>query len=159
LQKEGIPFKFVFVGAASKTEPELYRECVEFCDKNNLSNQVIFLGAKSNVPQILNELDAFIYSTVHDTFGIALIEAISSGIPVFVNDWGVMKEVTNNGEWATLYSSTNETDLLNEFMNFYANQEKYKQSAKLNAVHVQERYNIEKYLKGLEKSYTDLLNN
>jgi len=42
-------------------------------------------------------MDGFVYSTAHDTFGIAVIEAIAAGIPVVVNDWPVMTEVCNLG--------------------------------------------------------------
>nr|WP_246439891.1 glycosyltransferase family 4 protein [Rhabdobacter roseus] len=159
LKAQGIPFKFLFVGAPSQVEPELYEQCVAYCEAHGLSEQVLFLGSRSNVPEILPQLDAFIYSSVHDTFGIALIEAIASGIPVFVNDWGVMREVTNEGAWATLYVSKDTADLLAKFLDFYAHQDIYRERSKRHARQVRDRYNIEKYLTKLRHIYGQLLTN
>ena len=90
------PFDFYFVGYRDKNDPERYDQCVRYCDENGLKN-VHFLGSRNDVPAILRTIDGFVYSTEHDTFGIAVIEAVASGLPVVVNDWSVMKEVCNLG--------------------------------------------------------------
>lgn len=158
LQRDRIPFHFVFVGGASAAEPELYQRCVDFCHAHELDGQVTFLGSRSDVPAILPQLDVFIYSTVHDTFGIAVIEAVAAGIPVFVNDWEVMREVTNNGTWATLYASRDESDLLKKFLDFYRYQADYRNKARQHAIEVRTRYGIETHLETLREVYTTLLN-
>ena len=105
LDKHEIDFHFVFVGKRIETTPDLYNECFNFCQKNGLSTKVSFLGSRNDVPAILHQLDAFMYATNHDTFGIAVVEAMAVGVPVFVNDWKVMAEITDNGKYATLYKS------------------------------------------------------
>lgn len=157
LKLENIPFHFIFVGAASKAEPYLYEQCVEYCQLHGLTHNVSFLGSRSDVPTLLPQLDAFIYSTAHDTFGIAVVEAIAAGIPVFVNDWEVMREITNGGAWATMYQSRNEQDLLQKFLDFYHNREKYAAEAAENALAVRQRYSIETHLTNLKIIYTELL--
>lgn len=63
-------------------------------------DKVHFMGPRSDVPELLASWDAFLYSTDHDTFGIAVVEAIAAGLPTFVNDWEVMKlQITAN--WRT----------------------------------------------------------
>ena len=157
LQKEGVAFHFVFVGGAMGFAPELYQQCVDYCQAHGLADRVSFLGQRSDVPAILPQLDAFVYSTVHDTFGIAVVEAIAAGIPVFVNDWGVMQEVTDGGNWATLYRSKDENDLLQRFLNFCQNREDYSKKAHQNARAVRERYGIKHYLDRLKAIYRSLL--
>ena len=157
LQKEPIPFHFVFVGGALPSEPQLYRACSDYCVEHGLANQVSFLGSRSDVPAILPQLDAFVYSTVHDTFGIAVVEAIANGIPVFVNDWEVMQEVTDNGKWATIYRTKDENDLLEKFLKFIPKRAHYSKSAIQNALEVKERYGIEPYLDALKATYQTLL--
>lgn len=90
------PFDFYFVGYRDKNDPERYDQCVRYCEENGQKN-VHFLGSRNDVPAILRTIDGFVYSTEHDTFGIAVIEAVASGLPVVVNDWSVMKEVCNFG--------------------------------------------------------------
>ena len=153
LNEQKVDFHFVFIGKRIDSSPGYYDDCVEYCKTNGLSKKVSFLGVRNDVPLILNELDAFIYSTNHDTFGIAVVEAMAVGIPVFVNDWTVMSEITENGKYATLYKSRDENDLLREFMLFLQNKEYYHAKAIEAAGFVREKYSIEKHIEALKKVY------
>jgi len=156
LNQNGIKFHHLFIGAKSKPEPWLFDDCIEFCKKNKLDNKVSFLGVRNDIPSILLQLDAFIYSTVHDTFGIAVIEAIAAEIPVFVNDWEAMLEITENGKYATLYKSKDENDLFIKFSSFMENKKKYKDKAIHASKKVRERYSIEKHISQLGNIYSSL---
>lgn len=149
-------FHFVFVGKKIESAPELYNDCVSFCKENGLSDVVSFLGSRNDVPQLLHELDAFIYSTDHDTFGIAVVEAMAVGIPVFVNDWGVMNEITDAGKYATLYKTKDEGDLLREFLLFLQNKPAYQALAQAASTFVREKYSIEKHIQHLKALYISL---
>ena len=83
---------FYFIGCRNGKEPWLYDDCVRFCQEHQLNN-VHFLGGRGDVPSLLKVMDGFVYSTNHDTFGIAVVEAMVIGLPIVVNDWVVMKEV------------------------------------------------------------------
>jgi glycosyltransferase involved in cell wall biosynthesis len=156
LHKKGIHFYHIFAGAKSNAEPGLYKQCVDFCQKNNLSKNVLFLGSRNDVPEILGQLDAFVYSTVHDTFGIAVIEAIASETPVFVNDWEVMKEITENGKYANIYQSKNEYDLMHHFTKFLSSRKVFKLKAKNASKYVHNKFTIENHILELTKIYSKL---
>jgi glycosyltransferase involved in cell wall biosynthesis len=111
------------------------------------------------VPAILPQLDAFVYSTDHDTFGIAVIEAIASGIPVFVNDRKVMQEITKNGQFATLYKTKDEKDLLDRFLHFLADKERISGQARQHASQIREIYSIQNHLRRLDEVYRSLITN
>ena len=153
LNEHKIDFHFVFVGKQLETNPHLYNKCFNSCQKNGLSTKVSFLGSRNDVPAILHQLDAFLYATNCDTFGIAVVEAMAVGIPVFVNDWKVMTEITDNGKYATLYKSTDEVDLLQQFMVFLQNKETYKDKAQKATGFVREQYSIEKHIENLKQLY------
>lgn len=153
LHQAAVPFDFYFVGKRNDAEPWRYDECVRFCEQHQL-DEVHFLGSRSDVPQILHQLDAFVYATDHDTFGIAVVEAMAAGVPVFVNDYGVMTEITNQGEWATLYRTGDTDDLLPRFLDFYANPAAARQKAALAASAVRERYSILSHLQQLYALYS-----
>ncbi len=153
LKSETIDFNFIFIGKKSDTLPEKYNECVKFCAEHKLENQVHFLGSRNDVPGLLKQMDAFIYSTDHDTFGIAVIEAISAGIPVFVNDWSVMLEVTDNGKLANVYQTKNENDLLVKFIDYLNNRELYKNNAIMNAMKIRHKFNIQQHIDSLYQLY------
>ncbi len=152
LAQEHILYDFYFVGKRDEKEPWRYDQCVQFCKDNHL-DMVHFLGSRNDVPQILQQLDAFVYATDHDTFGIAVVEAMAAGVPVFVNDNEVMVEVTRGGEWATLYQTNNTEDLWQHFGTFIRNRDAYKQQAKHIAQQVRQHYSIEHHLQQLYEVY------
>lgn len=154
LKQENIDYHFIFIGKKSDSKPELYNRCVEYCRQVGISEKVSFLGSRNDIPEILPQLDAFIYSTDHDTFGIAVIEAIATGIPVFVNDWAVMTEITDAGKYATIYKTKDEADLLQHFLLFLENKQAYKQEAKDAAHLVMEQYSIERHIENLKQIYS-----
>ena len=156
LNKQNVDFQFVFAGKKVENEAFLYDDCVNFCKENNLLEKVHFLGTRNDVPAILKQLDVFVYSTDHDTFGIAVIEAIAVGIPVFVNDWEVMSEITDNGKLAVLYKTKDEQNLLEKLMLFLQNRNEYAQKAKENSQIVRDKFSIEKHLQNLKKEYDSI---
>ena len=153
LKDRGVDFDFFFVGARSEKEPWQYDDCVQYCQNNGLADCVHFLGSRNDVPQLLESWDAFVYSTDHDTFGIAVIEAIASGLPTFVNDWKVMREITQNGTLATLYKTKDEADLLEKFMLFLQNRDSEWQKACDKADIAREIYSIKRHLQNLNTIY------
>ena len=156
LKDKGVNFDFYFVGRKSDAEPWRYDNCVKFCVENGLKNCVHFLGARADVPQILKHMDAFLYATDHDTFGIAVIEAVAAGLPTFVNDWEVMTEVVQNGKLATLYKTNDTEDFCEKFMDFVANVDSYKKQAEINASLVRNIYSIESHIERLNELYKSL---
>lgn len=123
LKQNNVPFHFDFIGGPYKGEEECMEQCKTYCNENGLTNYVSFLGVRKDIPSLLSQFDAFIYSTVCDTFGIAVLEAIATGLPTFVNDWSVMKETTLNGSLATIYKTNDENDLFCKFQEFLNNKE------------------------------------
>lgn len=151
-------FHFVFVGGWVANDTNFYDECVSYCEQNNLNSFVSFLGTRSDVPQLLPQFDAFLYATDHDTFGIGVVEAMAAQIPVFVNDWGVMNEITENGEYANLYKTKEENDLLQKFMLFLQDKSVFAQKAIKASTFVQKKFSIENHITNLKNEYITLTN-
>lgn len=157
LNEQEVDFHFLFVGNRSDMVPHLYDDCFNFCQQNGLSDRVSFLGSRNDVPSILSQLDAFVYATDHDTFGIAVVEAMAAGIPVFVNDWKVMNEITGNGKYATLYKTKDEGDLLQQFMLFLHDKAAYKAKANDVSQFVRAKYSIARHLEKQKEVYERLV--
>lgn len=149
-------FDFYFVGGRVPGCADSYDRCVDYCIKQGMNEMVHFLGIRNDVPSILKEMDAFIYCSHSDTFGIAVVEAIVSGIPVFVNDLPVFKEISQHGKLAVVYQSGNLQDLYDKFMDFLGNDMKYKNNAMENAVEVKNLYAIEQHIINLFGLYNTL---
>ncbi len=159
LHDANVNFSFVFVGIKVDSLPEVYDNCFNYCVQHGFIEKVFFLGYRSDVPTILSQLDAFIYATDYDTFGIAVIEAIAIGLPVFVNDLEVMLELTEYGKYATLYKTKNEFDLLSNFMNYLQNKSEFELKAKIDSEFIRAKYSIEIHINSLKVLYNDILLN
>ncbi|MCL2597540.1 MAG: glycosyltransferase family 4 protein [Paludibacter sp.] len=158
LSDAGYDFRFVFAGLRIESQSHLYDECVDFCRTNGLlDTKVFFLGGRNDIPNILRQLDAFVYSSAHDTFGIAVAEAMTAGVPVFVNDWGAMNELTENGKYGTVYQSNNPQDLFEKFTDFIKNKEIYKQKAQNANKFVRENLSVTKIFENLNKIYKNII--
>lgn len=157
LNERNINYSFYFIGKKDENKPHFYDDCYHYCEENRLLNNVHFLGLRKDVPAFLKYIDAFIFSTEHDTFGIAVIEAMAVGLPVFVNDWGVMKEITENGKLATLYKTKDEFDLLEKFTLFLQDKASYKIKAQEAMQIVRQKYSIQNHIHNLKTLYTQLL--
>ena len=157
LDEEKISFEFYFVGRRGDKTPYYFDDCERFCKISGLESEVHFLGGRNDVPELLTNWDVFLYSTDHDTFGIAVVEAIASGLPVFVNDWEVMREVSLDGKYAVLYETKNIDDLYNKFQLFLNDKQKYYEIAANNADEIRRIYSIESHLQLLHKLYNKIL--
>jgi glycosyltransferase involved in cell wall biosynthesis len=155
LHKANTDFRLLLVGKRIDSLGFRYDECINYCKDKNLTNKVLFLGVRNDVPAILQLSDAFIYSTSHDTFGIAVVEALACGLPVFVNDWSVMTEITENGKLATLYKTKDETDLFRQFSLYLQDKNQFEEKAKAASKIVYEKYSIEKHIQDLKKVYNE----
>lgn len=154
LRDDGVGgFQFYFVGKRSEAEPDRYDQCVRYCRENGLLDIVHFVGGRSDVPAILQHIDGFVYSTVDDTFGIAVVEAMASGIPVIVNDWDVMKEITFGGRWATLYKTNDEEDCVSKITALVCGGRHRGKNGPDTAKSVREYFSIEKHIQNLYSVY------
>ena len=154
LLNEGIDgFQFFFVGKRSEAEPDKYDDCVRFCEENGLMDKVHFVGGRGDVPAILQHIDGFVYSSHRDTFGIAVVEALAAGVPVIVNDWGVMKEISDQGELACLYKTKNIDDFVMKMRLFLDSISAFQLQAQKNASIVREKYSIERHIENLYSLY------
>ncbi len=56
--------------------------------QNNLSNEVTFHGqlSKSELQNVIADTDVFILPSIHETFGISYIEAMSKGLPIIYTE-------------------------------------------------------------------------
>ncbi|MDD4489399.1 MAG: glycosyltransferase family 4 protein [Paludibacter sp.] len=153
LKQRNIKFQLLFVGKQLNFAAERYDACVRYCRDNDLLQHVTFMGMRTDVPQILAQSDAFVYATDHDTFGIAVAEAMATGIPVFVNDWEVMSEITVQGKFATLYKTKDEKDLVEKFMLYLEHKNDYLIKARLAQKFVRETYSIENHILSMMKQY------
>lgn len=63
-----------------------------------VSGQVAFLGEQLHVGRFLAQADLFLLPSEQESFGLAALEALASGVPVVATDVGGLPEVVRHGE-------------------------------------------------------------
>jgi len=75
LKEHGVKFKLTIVG--DDPDGYLYRDILE----QNLENEVVMLGERKDIPELLKKSDLFICTSSSEGFPVALLEAMAVGVP------------------------------------------------------------------------------
>lgn len=90
--QQHIPSKLIMVGEGPEREPaEL------LCEELGIAKNVIFLGNSNEVDKILCFSDLFLLPSKAESFGLAALEAMASGVPVVSTNAGGLSEVNKHG--------------------------------------------------------------
>jgi len=157
LRERGYGFDFYFIGERKPQYTACYDRCVAYCEEKKLTEQVHFMGRRDDVPELLGEMDAFVYCSKSETFGLAVVEAIAMGLPTFVNDLPVFEEITQGGRLATLYSAEETAGLCEKFADYMAHREDYLTAAARNAQSVRDNYSILAHVANLNSLYSQII--
>lgn len=103
--------RFAFVGGHLPGAPRPFEECAEYCRQHGISGRVHFLGKRADIAEVLSSLDVFVFSSLRDTFGVAVVEAMLAGVPCVVSDIGPLVEVSGGGRYAALFRTGDAEDL------------------------------------------------
>jgi L-malate glycosyltransferase len=91
IQKE-LPAKLIMVGEG----PER-KKAEQLCITYKIEDKVVFLGNSSEVDKILCFSDLFLLPSQTESFGLAALEAMASGVPVISSNSGGIPEVNVQG--------------------------------------------------------------
>jgi len=91
VQKE-IPSKLLLVGDG----PEKLK-AESMCERMGIEDKVLFLGNSSEINKILCFSDLFLLPSEKESFGLAALEAMASGVPVISSNTGGLPEVNHHG--------------------------------------------------------------
>lgn len=91
IQKQ-VPAKLMMVGEGPEKE-----SAEQLCHDLGIEDQVVFLGNSNEIDRILRFSDLFILPSETESFGLAALEAMASGVPVISSDTGGIPEVNIHG--------------------------------------------------------------
>jgi glycosyltransferase involved in cell wall biosynthesis len=86
--------RLLLIGKGFESDPEnSEQEIQDFINEKGLSNKVLLLGYRSDVPDLLNMMDIFCLVSLNEGLPISLIEAMAAGLPVVGTDVEGIQEV------------------------------------------------------------------
>ncbi len=90
--QQKLPAKLMMVGDGPERLP-----AEALVKKLNLETKVIFFGQSNEIDKILCFSDLFLLPSETESFGLAALEAMASGVPVVSSNTGGIPEVNKNG--------------------------------------------------------------
>ncbi|MBD2343423.1 glycosyltransferase [Anabaena subtropica FACHB-260] len=149
LKERGMLFKVQLIGEGSRRgeyETLIQQEQVEDC--------VYLLGMRRDIPKLLSEMDIFIFSAKPDEgLGVALIEAMATGVPIVATAVGACQEVLDQGNLGLLVKPHDSQALANGIIEILSNPKSAKSRAELAQKKVFREFTIE----NMAKSYASCL--
>lgn len=132
---------FIIVGEASRGEDQYADKIKSFAEKLNLKN-LTFTGYRSDIPDVLNAMDIFVFPSHSEAFGIALIEAMAMEKPSVCSAADGVLDIAVDGKTAYLFEKQNASDLKEKLARLIENPDTRKTFAKEARKRVIENFDI-----------------
>lgn len=129
--------------------PERYLKCKAACEEAGIADKVIFAGKDSDIGSILQQCDLFVYSSLGDTFGMAVAEAMLSNVPVIANDLPVITEVTGGEQNIFSFRTKDPQSASRQILSALSNPTEALIRAEKARTFAESRYTIKQYAEGL----------
>jgi glycosyltransferase involved in cell wall biosynthesis len=101
----------VLIGGGAEHFMSCERELRDFVDHWGLGERVTFTGYVANVEHYLQAIDAFVFPSLKESFGLAPLEAMACGVPVISTRVGELPHVIEDGKSGLLVDAGNEDEL------------------------------------------------
>jgi len=145
--------KLILVGDGSERK-RLHKQ---IRDRRLVSN-ILCLGLREDVPEILSSGDVFILSSLNEGFGIVLLEAMAFRLPIVATRVGGVSEVVEDGQTGLLVSPGTPDAMANAILNIYNNREWGRAMGLAGYDRLNRMFDIRKIIGDLDAIYMSLLN-
>lgn len=98
-------------------------KCRKFYEKiaSELNGRIIFLGRRREIPKLMAAADIFVLPSEREAFGLVLLEAAVSGLPVVAANVGGIAEIVENNKTGILVEPKNPAALADAIKEILAN--------------------------------------
>ncbi len=150
IQKE-MPAKLMLVGEGPEREK---LECR--CKELDITDKVIFFGKSNEIDKILCFSDLFLLPSQTESFGLAALEAMASGVPVISSNTGGIPEVNVHGISGFLSNVGDVDDMTKNALHILSDDDRL-QAFKSNARKESLKYDLHNIVPQYEAIYEDTL--
>ena len=95
--------KFIFCGRNGSSTGLLK----DFLKEENLQTEIKFLGHRTDITRILMASDVFVFPSLYEGIGGAVIEAQAAGLPVIASDIDAFLEVMKGNKYTEFFKKSN----------------------------------------------------
>jgi glycosyltransferase involved in cell wall biosynthesis len=116
-----------------------------------------FLGDRQDLPELLNVFDVYIFTSKWESFGIIMLEALATKVPVVGFEVPGNKEIIKKGGGGILIKERNCHEVAKIAVDLLEDEKRYAELSKEGYLNVQKNFSVQKTIKILEEEYSLLL--
>ena len=147
----------VLVGKTETGAEEKRAECVRIVRENDLAARVHFLGQRDDLAKVVNSLDAYVFSSLHEGLPIALMEAMLARKACILSDIPPHLEVSGDGAYAEVFETQNAEALAEKLVKIATGDEFRNDLANRAYIFAQKTFSIEAHLEKLKTLYESIV--
>jgi len=136
-------------------------------EENKLRNQVralnipegrvLFTGFRKDIENILNSLNLYVQPSLSEGHPLAVLEAMSLGLPVIASRVGGIPELFNQETFGTLVAPGSSGELHEKLLQYFDHPELFHEKATLARDFVREAFSIERMVRNYISCYRQVL--
>ena len=120
----GMKFICNFVGGTIESDMNSLEYLKKLINDLDLSEEIKFLGNRSDVPDLLFQSDLFILPSRYEGMPVSLLEAMAAKLPVIASNISGSVDLVEHEKNGLLFESENYLDLADKILLLYNNKEK-----------------------------------
>lgn len=144
-------YALVLVGDGSLAD-----ELKKLCRKLNIEKQVIFAGQRNDIDRYLKAFDVFVLNSRTEGLSYAILEAMSSGLPVIATDVGGNAQIIDHGKNGILYEQGNEKTLTSALMELITDPDKISRMGAMARKKILEKYSLDAMVSQYDRLYREI---
>lgn len=148
------PCYLIFAGRLPHHYRAKYLEFVE----EEFRNNVIFLGHRNDIPEVLKTFDIFIFPSFVEGLGTSLLEAMAMEKPVVVSDIPTFRNFIIDGANGLFFKAQNPEDMAEKVLFLMENESLKGRLGKNARSTVLEKFSLDQMLSLTEALYREVLN-
>lgn len=132
-------------------------ECLDICLRNGIEDRVHFLGSRSDIPDILSELDVSVLSSLQEGMPVAISEAMLVGVPLVLSDIEPHIEASQDGKFASIFPTGNADALSKELIRLLTDKNTRDELSRSAMAFARENMSIDSHLRQLVSHYRSMI--
>ena len=127
--------------------------------KLNIESNILFLMQRKDVPELMKAMDIYVQPSLLKPFGITIVEAMYSGLPVVATNVGGIPEVVIDGETGILIPTRDSDAIKNALLKLIENPAMARSMGESGRDVALSKFSGQRYARDMEKLYVSLMEN
>ena len=136
---------------------EKARELRRLASLLGIADRVCWLGWRADAADLMAAFDIFLLPSLHEGFGLVLLEAMSRRVPIIASRVGAMPEIVVDGETGILVEARNVDQLAKAMARLLKDRALRKYMGLLGAARLEEHFSVERMVDGTLAIYEKIL--